>query len=183
MVSYARIIGLKHAYIDFKGCPSADEFFEGLNLDLGQSILRIAHSASGPGRMYRVIEDLQSLSKPLVLVFDTYEKGPLDLQRWVAQLMFPRLEPCPIVAVVGGQEVPEHANTAWEGLAVARDLEPIDRVEDWLEYTQRRWPSSQTLREHVYAFTVACKGNPGQLAALLATFAQAQARTAGGGQP
>lgn len=179
MANYAKSLGLAHAHIDFKGCPSNDEIFESLKLDLD---LRPAPGIGGSARLFSVIEHLRNLTKPWVLLFDTYEQASVEAHRWVETQLFPRLDRGPVVAVVGGQQTPASAHSAWQGLAESIDLEPIKRVEDWLEYSTRRWPSHDILREHVYALTLTCGGNPGQLAANLETFAGLHARAAAAGQ-
>ena len=169
-LSYAKELKLHTASLDFKGCPSLDELFEALRLDLGSQILRESHGASGAARFYQFISDLQHLLSPLVLFFDTYQEASLDSQKWIEGQLLSRLDKAPaVVAVIGGQQVPAYDKHGWRVMVEARDLRPIQTVEDWLEYSERRWQNPNVNEDHVKALTLATGGNPGQLSALLET--------------
>lgn len=170
LVSYARRLKLPTASLDFKGCPSLEDLFEQLRLDLGQQVLRGAYTETGTARFYQLISDLRELKEPVLLVFDTYEQASVDSQRWLESQLLPRLDRAPaVVVMIGGQKTPEHEKQSWRALTEARDLQPISKVEDWLEYSQRKWDSPRVNADHVKALTLATGGNPGQLSALLET--------------
>src|SRR5262249_31936714 len=114
LIDYARHLQLPAAWLDFKGCPSLDDLFEMLRLDLGPVILRHSYSAAGTGRFFQLISDLQQLSAPLLLVFDTYEQASADAQKWLESQILPRLERAPgVVVVISGQKIPEHDRHPW----------------------------------------------------------------------
>jgi hypothetical protein len=170
LLTYARQLKLPAASLDFKGCPSLDELFEALRLDLGAQILRQSFAASGTARFYQFISDLQHLSGPLVLFFDTYQEASADSQKWLEGQLLPRLDRAPaVIVVIGGQQVPGYDTHAWRVLVEACELRPIQRVEDWLEYSARKWQNTNVKADHVEALTLATGGNPGQLSALLET--------------
>lgn len=182
LVAYARHSELTATFLDFKGCPMLDDLFETLRLDLGQQILQRAHTASGSARFYQLISDLQQLSSPLVLVFDTYEQASQDAQKWLETQFLPRLDRAPgVVVVIGGQLTPEHDRHSWRALTDARELRPIRRLDDWLEYSQRKWQRSDLKHEYVEAITLATGGSPGQVSALLETIVRGLQPTRGPG--
>ncbi len=170
LLAYARHSKLPTVLLDFKGCPLLDDLFETLRLDLGQEILRHAHAASGTARFYLLISDLQQLSSPLVLVFDTYEQASSDAQKWLESQLLPRLDRSPgVIIVIGGQQIPEHGKHSWQSLTEVHDLQPIQRVDDWLEYSQRKWQCPDVKPDYVKALTLATGGDPGKVSALLET--------------
>jgi hypothetical protein len=171
--NYARRLNLSAALLDFKGCPSLDELFEALRLDLGRQVLRHSYLATGTARFYQLISDLQQLSVPLLLLLDDYQQASVDAQKWIESQLLPRLERVPaVVVVISGQQVPDYAARPWQVLVEARELQPIHRVEDWLEYSQRRWQSHHMTADHVEALTLATGGNPAQVSALLEVMAR-----------
>ena len=168
LLTYAKHLKLAAASLDFKGCPLLDELFEALRLDLGPKILRESHKASGAARFYQFISDLQHLSGPLVLFFDTYQEASDESQKWIEGQLLARLDKTPaVVVVIAGQKIPAHDKHAWRILAEARELRSIETVQDWLEYSERRWRNPNVNADHVQALTLATGGNPGQLSALL----------------
>lgn len=170
LLTYAKQLNLSAVSLDFKGCPSMDELFETMRLDLGPQILRESHSAKGTARFYEFISDLQHLSGPLVLFFDTYQEASADSQKWIEGQLLPRLDKAPaVVVVIGGQQVPAHDKHVWRVMVEACELLPIETVEDWLEYSERRWQKPNVNADQVKTLTLATGGNPGQLSALLET--------------
>ncbi len=168
LLAYARHLHVTAACVDFKGCPSLDDLFQTLLLDLGPELLRHAHTASGTARFYHLISDFQQIRTPLLLVFDTYEQASVDAQNWLESQLLPRIERAPaVVVLVCGQEIPEYTKYTWRGLSEAHELQPIEEAGDWLEYSQRKWQSQHLKTAHVEALTLAAGGNPGQVSALL----------------
>ena len=173
LCAYAQHLKLPTASLDFKGCLALDDLFETLRLDLGQRILTQSYLASGTSRFYNLIADLQNLRAPLLLVFDTYEQASGDAQNWLESQFLARIEQAPaVIVVIGGQRIPEHHKYRWQVLAKLFELKPIQGVEDWLEYSERKWQCPQMNFEHVKALTLATGGIPGQVSALLAAMVQ-----------
>jgi hypothetical protein len=168
LLAYAKHLKIAGTSLDFKGTPSLNDLFDMLRLDLGSGILRRAIHASGPARFIELISDLQQLTAPLVLVFDTYQQASAEAQLWLEDKFLPRLDRAPgVVTIIGGQTVPPHDRYA--ALTELRVLEPIKRVQDWLEYTRRKWESTEVNVDHVKALTLGARGDPGQVSALLET--------------
>ena len=116
---------------------------------------------------------LVELSAPLLLVFDTYEQVSEDAQKWLESQLLSRLDRAPgVLIIISGQQIPEYGKHPWRALAEACDLLPIQRVDDWLEYSQRKWQCPHVNADHVKALTLATGGNPGQVSALLETLVQ-----------
>jgi hypothetical protein len=126
LVAYARRLQLPAVFLDFKGCPLLDDLFEMLRLDLGQGILRHAYAATGTGRFFQLISDLQQLSAPLLLVFDTYEQASADAQKWLESQLLPRLDRAPgVLVIIGGQRIPEYGVTGGNPGQVSALLETL----------------------------------------------------------
>jgi hypothetical protein len=169
---YSRHLKLHFAMLDFKGCPTLDQVFEFLSVDLGPQILRESYGANRNARFSKLITDLQQLAIPLVLLFDTYQEASEDSQNWLETHLLSRLDRLPgVVVVVGGQIVPQHEKHNWRGLVEACEMKPIRRVEDWLEFSDRKWQSPRIPTADIRTLTLATDGNPGQLSALLETLA------------
>jgi hypothetical protein len=169
LLSYARHLHLRTAFLDFKGCPSEDDLFESFKLDLGHHLMPNSFGEKD-GKFFYLISDLQLLSEPLILFFDTYQEVSDSSRRWIEKHLLTRLERIPsVVVVIGGQQVPEYQRQSWRDLSEFRELRAIRRVEDWLEYIRRKWPSPHVNSDYVKALILATRGNPGQLSALLET--------------
>jgi GTPase SAR1 family protein len=78
-------------------------------------------------------EDLQGLSKPLLLVFDTYEAATPEVQQWIAGPLLARAAYARTVRVlVAGQEVPDVNNIEWGQRCVSHTLLGVKQAEHWL---------------------------------------------------
>lgn len=169
LLAYSRHLGLPATLLDLKGCPSLDDLFQTMRLDLRPGTLRRACLANGTARLYELISDLQQLSQPLLLAFDTYEHVSAEVSKWLESQLLPRIGQAPVIVVIGGQQVPPMEKQTWRRFAQSRELEPILQADEWLEYTQRRWRGSQVKRDQIDFLTMATNGNPGELSALLET--------------
>lgn len=170
--AYALNLNLPVALLDFKGCPTLDQLLELLRGDLGPHILRDSFPAIGSRFLPSLISDLKRLKVPVVLMFDTYHEASVDSQDWLDRQLLQRLDQVPgVVVVIGGQSVPVHDKLTCRALVEVCELQPIRRVEDWLEYSDRKWQSSPITADQVLVLTLATDGNPGQLSALLETMA------------
>jgi hypothetical protein len=89
----------------------------------------------------------------------------------------PRLEQAPVVVVIGGQQVPDHAKCQWSALAELRELEPIQRIDDWRELNERKWRCSLLQDAHIRGVLAATRGNPGLTYAALESMVNDLQRT------
>ena len=157
---YARNLTVTVAEVDLKGSPDGNYVFEAIHSHLGD-ILHRAPLAAGPSRLIRMVDDLKSASRPLLLVLDTWEKSTDDTRTWMEKHLLPQLSHMPgVVVMIAGQDVPDPGlNPAWRSHAVHRPLGPIG-VDHWWEYSVRMWPKGGPSRDHVEALTIAAKGSP-----------------------
>jgi len=170
---YARHLGVPHAYVDFKGGVTLDEALASLLLDVDQTILQESSACPEPARPLKAIADLQQVRTPVLLLFDTYQHSPQDVQNWVETGLFQRIARCPaLVVVIAGQKVPEQTGRSWTDFARTVALSPILGVQDWVDYAGRIFASAQIKREHVEFATLTNDGDPGRISAVLEAFAQ-----------
>lgn len=183
LLAYAqRLRGVDVAAFDFKGCPSLDQFFESLKLDLGPAILRQACQASGIARGYALLADLQQLAAPLVLILDTWESASQEAQDWVEKEFLSRIDKAPrVVVVLAGQCVPEHHRCRWANTVTSCALQPIQQIDVWLAFAREQMQCTSIERHQVETLTLATRGDPGLLSALLANLAGSARPTQGGG--
>ena len=157
--AYAKRLPIAHASLDCKGELPLDELINLIALDL-QNLLAATPSAKGADRRTALISDLQQLTQPVLLTFDTYEQASLPAKNWIENQLLPRLDNSPgVVAVIAGQQV---ANKSRAPLAEEMKLEPITKPSDWLEYSRRKWQSNVKL-DHIEAL-LATNGNPSRKA-------------------
>ena len=176
LLSYAGRFRVTSARVDLKGCPSLDDVFETMKLDLGPHILSGAWSAKGTTRLYALMGDLQKLTAPLLLVFDTYEQATDETRKFVETQLLPRIHRAPgLIVVISGQKVPERGAPSWWQFTERKELEPISKPSDWLDYAHKKWGSGCVLPSDVEVLARATGGDPGQLSALIENFVRHQA--------
>lgn len=104
-------------------------------------------------------QDLGTVCGNIIVILDTFEKAPPDLQKWlsggflrnVARLAHIRV-------VIGGQSVPEGGVEKWERVCRRTTLGDIQEVDEWFEYvTERQWKFD---RSAVQAIVMAFEGFP-----------------------
>ena len=103
-----------------------------------------------------LFQDLQSCTKPLVLIIDTFEAAIDDVSKWIIQQLLPTATRRPqLYVVVAGQRVPNRKDSplTWGQCAVPHILHPVISVDDWYEYACSRYPAFP--RHHIESI---CKG-------------------------
>lgn len=175
----ARHLGVHHARLQMKGCPSFDELFETLKLDLDRTVLPTLHAAASSACKTAFLAGLQQLETPLVLGIDTFEQqASTDVADWVEAQLLARVERAQgLVIVLSGQKVPDRTKHAWGHLAVAFELPPIRDVKHWHSYARRILGSTAVKREHVEMLLHVSKGDPGTTSNSLRTFSTASRTT------
>ena len=169
--NYARKQNITTAFLDFKGCPTLDDLFEILLLDVDHSLIPNTVNAEESKRQHKFISDLKQLQTPLLLIFDTYEQASEEAKRWLESQLLQRLKQAPaVIIIIAGQDVPEYDKYSWSVLAKEYDLPPIDKVQDWLEFTHNKWGCTKITKQQVETLTKATEGNPAQLFSLLEVF-------------
>jgi len=82
-------------------------------------------------------DDLGAACEKIVVIFDTFEKAPPELQNWLGSAFLRHIARLPnIRVVIGGQSVPEHSIEKWEAMCERRELREIDDVDEWHAYVQ-----------------------------------------------
>lgn len=176
--AYAQHLGVAAVHFDFKGCPSVDDLFHSLKLDLGPAILPQACRAAGTGRLYELIADLQQLATPLLLILDTWEQASAEAQDWIEKQLLPRIDKAPaVVVVIAGQRLPDAAGRVWASAVANCPLPPILSADDWLAFARERLQCGDIQRRDVELLTRAAAGVPGMVSSLLSTLAKSPVPT------
>lgn len=82
-------------------------------------------------------DDLRSACSNLVVIFDTFEKAPPDLKKWINGTFLPHVPRLAgLCVVVAGQRVPEMTSAPWEDICERRELGNIDDVDEWHTYAR-----------------------------------------------
>ncbi len=171
LIEYARNLGLCAVQLELKGCPTLDELFEMLALEVDATILPAFHSASGSPRKNALLKDLEKLRSPLVLGFDTYQAVPTDIADWIEGQLLRRVGQCPgLVVTLSGQKVPERTRFPWAELAVPSTLPPIKEAGHWVVYAQNALGNPAITEAHIEMLLHIYQGEPGQTSAFLRGF-------------
>jgi hypothetical protein len=99
-----------------------------------------------------VLRDLDTSSKSLVLIMDTFEAATAETSRWIIQHLLPAVRYNPrLYIVLGGKSVPhpKDYHLTWGEFAHHRVLLPVTSVEDWYEFARSRHPDFP--REYIEA--------------------------------
>jgi hypothetical protein len=172
MLAYSKQLGLESSLLNFKGTPGLHEVIALIRDDLRAAVAS-RPAAGGPTGFVELIQDLEHLTEPLLLVFDTYEQASADAQRAIEGHFLQRLDRVPaVVVVIGGQKIPEAGKYTWGRSAEISELRPINQADDWFEFSQKRWKSAPVQLAHLEALTAATGGNPGAVSALLEKMVQ-----------
>jgi hypothetical protein len=108
-------------------------------------------------------EDLAAIRRPIVLLIDTFERAPDELQKWIGcQFLAEVAENLDnFRVVVAGQEIPE-PKLDWRSCHHCCVLGPIDEIDAWYDYVQAQ--QLQLNREFVKGIVYALKGRPRDIA-------------------
>ena len=172
--AYARHRNIPISVVDCKGCPELEDVFETLRVDLDPDCELPAFAGDVVVRRHQIVADLQRLTSPVLLMFDTYHQASTATHYWIEHMLFPRLERAPaVVVVVAGQKVPQYLKRPWRSLVECRTLRPIDKVGDWLDYLERKWGSAGVSEEDLCLLTQAAAGEPAMMITLLTNLRRA----------
>jgi len=168
--AFAKTLHLAASSLDCNCELPLEDLVELISYDLRPLLPAANPSAAASARQTALIGNLQNLTQPVLLSFDTYEQASPAAKNWIENHLLSRLDDSPgILIVIAGKQVPDRAKQIWAGLADELRLEPITQPSDWLEYARRKWQRFNVMPEHIEALTLATRGNPGQLSALLET--------------
>jgi hypothetical protein len=174
----AKKIKLDAVKLDLKGCPSLNELFGLLTLDVDTSILPAFHSANGDARKIALLQDLKNLRQPLLIGFDTYQHIAADIADWIESQFLLRVNQFPgLLLLIAGQPVnpnqqthPLPKPTQYPGVAIHHRLEPIMEKLYWREYAHHVLKNPNITDDHIQAVLHIYKGDPGPISAFLSSF-------------
>ncbi len=171
LCKYAKQQNITNVFLDFKGCTTLDDLFENLLAEMDNSLLPQTVNGKELKRQHTLISDLKKIRTPLLLVFDAYEDASDEAKRWLESQLLLRLKQAPaIIVVVAGHEVPERDKYSWKELATEYDLPPIDKVQDWQEFINKKWNGSKITKDQVEVLTKSTAGNPALVFSLLEVY-------------
>ena len=173
LIKFAKHLGLLSVQLDLKGCPTLDELFDTLTLEVAPTILPAFHSANEPPRKTALLKDLEKLPKPLILGFDTYQDVPVDIAHWIEGQLLRRVEHCPgLVVTLSGKQVPERTCFPWAGLAVHTTLPAIKDAKHWIDFANHALGNSAISKDHIEMLLHISQGDPGLTSASLRSFSR-----------
>ncbi len=116
--------------------------------------------------------DLRAMQRRLLLIFDTFDEAPLEVQEWLQSsfLAFARRTP-DLMVIVAGRQVPVE-NIEWAACCICHRLLPVREPEPWHIYAERMGavlPSP----EWIAAFCDLLDGHPLEIAKALARYVPA----------
>jgi hypothetical protein len=171
LLGLANMLGVAYSHIDLKGCPTLDQVLETIALD-AQELLPTLRNAPSGGRQLALLGDLQRLARPLLLAFDTFEKGGDEFARWLETQLLNRVARCPaLLVVVCGQAVPDQDKHTWGAQATTFELPPIREDGKWRQFCASAYQGKPIDPKHVECLVIVTNGDPGAIAALLRTLA------------
>lgn len=162
------------ALVDLKGCPGTVEVLAELNSELRKRLPGWIKAGTLSEALARIEEIAQS--RPLLLLFDTYEKGAEELCRTLEGQWLGAVRRAEGLCIIlsgrkvrdGGQPtLPEWSKNHWAKCAHEVDLVALIRPEDWEAWAQERHPA--LTRQHIEALVLGLQGVPGSIAAALDT--------------
>lgn len=171
-VAYARRLGIPVVQVDFKGGGENVEAVLGqFDLDLGEHLPNFCRDGSCKPHLLR--KDLRALRRPVLAIFDTYEKAA-DNQP-VADLLSQQLlweveTALGLAAIVAGQRVPDLAAAPWRDLARHIPLQPITDAAHWVPWLERRYPHMEH-QKHLATILILTDGNPANVSSFCKTVA------------
>ncbi len=161
------------AYLDFKDTMLLTEhnLLRELKTRTGDALPGFAQAAQTD--RWTLLQALRRLSRPLLLVLDTYEKvtEARDLADWLETQLMPEVEDCPELRVlIAGQKGPDLSRARWRDQADALELDRIHSAETWTAWIRQQNPVVE--EKHVQGIVLALEGVPGTISGLLVTLAR-----------
>jgi hypothetical protein len=159
---YARKLGIPVVYLDFKG--------GGIDIEsvLGHFDLELSHhlpnfARSGANKTHLLRKDLRELRQPVLIICDSYEdcvenKIVVD---WLNLQFLTEVETAlGLAVIIAGQKVPDFTKASWRDLARYLPLKPINEIEHWEPWIERRFPDFRSRGAHLPTVVMVAKGNP-----------------------
>jgi hypothetical protein len=115
-------------------------------------------------------DDLRAACSNIVVIFDTFDLAPEDLQKWLSGSLLHYATTIPqLRVVIGGRCVPAPTIEEWEEICARHELHEIQDVDAWHVFAQEtHLPFS---RDAVKAFVMMGQGIPDNVCKLFNTYA------------
>lgn len=159
--AYARQLGIPVVQVDFKGGGQTVEDILGqFDLDLGAQLPHFCRAGACKTPLLR--KDLRALRRPVLAVFDTYERAADNqpVADWLGQQLLTEVETAlGLAVIVAGQRVPNRVAAPWRDLSRHIPLAPITELAHWVPWVERRYPGFDHAR-HLPTVVALAKGNP-----------------------
>jgi hypothetical protein len=154
--------------VDFKGSGTVDHLLDTLALDLGHAVPGL-----GDRSPVKLRDGLRHATRPVLLIFDTFEKATEDAREFVLKNILSDLGRAPALRVLLASQpghCPNPATESWEQHARRFSLGPIPDPQPWIEWADRRFRGRVT-PDMVRTIVAANRGVPGPIADLLEVLA------------
>ncbi|MBM3130490.1 MAG: ATP-binding protein [Chloroflexi bacterium] len=161
LVGATRFARFDAAYHALRGVPNISENIAGGTMDI--SVVLNVDEQTRKFNLAQLnsafFDDLRSACNNLVVIIDTFEKAPPDLQTWITGTFLPHVPRLSqLCVVVAGQKVPEATSAPWEDICERRTLDNINDVDEWMEYVHaRQWKFD---RPYIHGIVDALNGFP-----------------------
>jgi hypothetical protein len=128
------------------------------NVLIGHTEIQLAISGDEQQRQFRVmalfeslVNDLRSIDRPLVMLFDTFNAAGNELKNWLVGAFLTAVAETPnVVAVIAGQTVPSRSFEWQDYCCDICRLPPIVDVDIWHAFVQElKWPFSRAVVQTV----------------------------------
>lgn len=166
---------LPWALVDLKGCPGTANVLAELNRELKKRLPGWI-KASTLGEAIIQVEDFAQ-SRPVLLLFDTYEKGAEELCKTLEGSWLSAVRRADgLCFIISGRKtrsdgqpvLPEWSKEHWAKCVHAVELHALNRADDWEPWARARHPA--LTRQHIETLAIALEGVPGLVAAALDTY-------------
>jgi hypothetical protein len=172
---YAKKLHVPLAHVDFKACAlSSEAVLREIARDLRGQLPGFV--SGGSNRIDLLRTDLREMRRPVLIIFDSYEKAAEnpDLAQWLSLQVLAEVDESPGLAViVAGQKTPDHTHAGWRGMAERIELENIQDVDAWHDWARSKY-SDRIDRTVISCLVRSSAGSPSLMATLCATFAESK---------
>lgn len=174
-VTYAKQLGVPVVRVDFKGgVLDVPGILGQFDLDLGAHLPIFTREGASKAHLLR--KDLRALRRPVLLIFDSYDKhvvGNRPVADWLSQQLLAEVETALALGViVAGQETPDFEKAVWKDLARHLPLSPITDPLHWEPWVARHYPGLQRKGAHLPTVLMIAEGNPGVVSSYCAAIAR-----------
>lgn len=151
--------------VDFKARGTTDNLLDTIASDLGGRIPGLGDRSPS-----RLREGLRKATRPVLFVFDTFERATKDAREFVESHFLAEMGRASAMRILlAGQpdKLPDPAKAAWRAYARRFNLGSIPDPKPWVDWSARAFP--QIPANVVAAIAVSAGGAPGAIANQLAT--------------